>query len=597
MYVNEFLITVRLTRRPRTSKYFLEFRYYPPLISKIKELPVHARRWNGKQWEIEVIYLMALIKSYKGSNKIFFDFGNKKTEFINIYNNQLQKELEKKQKLEDSIKKQESAKELKNFLKDNYHIVDYSKYLKEGVKPYPHQIIGAKFANELGSCIIAADMGTGKTILSLLASEMKGNDWDKVFVIVPNSLKLNWRNEIIKFTNSKWYVLDNTFKNNVYDISECKYIITNYEYFRNSNFDVKSKLIDKGIDPKIIKAIIFDEAHKLKNTKSNTYKNITKTFKKSVENYLLLSGTIMPNKLEELYVSLNLILPEEFTSKNRFYEEYCGLKYDINYGWQTIEKPSLEKVFNKLDGIMYRVKREDVLKDLPDISINMITVEMDSKEEKVYKEIEDGFLNVDWNSSNMIKTENEDVNPLVILGRLRKYTSKIKKSVVSDFVKTLNDQGEKVVIFDVFKDSLMLLAEEMKDNSAYYGGSVSSEKRQELVDRFQHKESNLKNLFVTAQTGNAGITLTAASHMILISQSYVPGENEQMYARIHRIGAKNNCNIYIFAIENSVDEEVYKLVNEKLKVISKVIDNVDFTDNVKTSIVDELLKTYKTKYK
>lgn len=594
------MINIKVSKKPRTKKFNLTFPYNKDFIDRIKQLPKDSRKWNGVNWELDSIYLMELIKSYKGSNDIFFDFGglDKKTEFINVYNNSLQDLIKKQERLEFVKKKQESAKELKNYLKDNYHIVDYSPYLKEGIKPYPHQIIGAKFANELGSCIIAADMGTGKTILSLLAAEMKGREWSKVFVIVPNSLKLNWRNEVEKFTNSKWYVLDNTFKKNKYDISEAKYIITNYEYFRSSNFNSKTKLINRGIDPKNVDAIIFDEAHKIKNTKSNTTKNIFKTFKNLVNNYMLLSGTIMPNKLEELYVALNLILPEEFTSKNKFYEEYCGLKYDIDFGWQIIDKPNLDKVFNKLDGIMYRVKKEDVLKDLPEMLVNMISVEMSAKETNEYKDIEDGFSNVDWNTSNMIGlTDTDSDNPLVILGRLRKYTSKLKSSIISEFVKTLNDQGEKVIIFDIFKDSLINLAETMKLNSAYYGGSVSSERRQELIDIFQDPDSWLMNLFVTAQTGNAGITLTAASHMILISQSFVPGENEQMYARIHRIGAKNNCNIYIFAVEGSVDEKVYHLVNTKLKVISKVIDNIEFTENIKSSIVDDLLKSYKSNYK
>ena len=594
------MLSVVCKRKPRTKKYLLNFPYNIDFINKIKELPKHVRGWNGNNWEIEVIYLMELIKLHKGSSNIFFDFESQenKNEFINVYNNSLQEILKKEELLESKRKKQESAKELKKFLKDNYHLVDFKKYLKEDVKLYPHQIIGAKFINELGSCIITADMGTGKTILSLLACEMKGNEWDKVFIIVPNSLKLNWRNEVEKFTNSKWYIIDNTFKKNKYTIEESKYIITNYEYFRSSSFDINSKLLKRGINPKDIKCILFDEAHKLKNTKSNTYKNIIKCFKKSVENYVLLSGTIMPNRLEELYVSLNLILPEEFSSKNKFYSEYCGLKYDFNYGWQVVETPDLERVFNKLDGVMYRVKKEDVLKDLPDISINLVNVEMNSKEEKEYKDIEDGFANVDWNTNNMVGLNSEgEENPLVILGRLRKYTSKLKIDVVAEFVETLNLQGEKVVIFDIFKDSLMILADRFKDNSAYYGGSVSSERRQELIDEFQNPNSSLMNLFVTAQTGNAGITLTAASNMILISQSFVPGENEQMYARIHRIGAKNSCNIYIFAIDGTVDENVYYLVNNKSKVISKVIDNIDFTANVKSSIVDDLLKSYKNNYK
>jgi SNF2 family DNA or RNA helicase len=590
------MLEISLERKPRTKKYLLFFKYDVSFIERIKTLPKDSRMWNGVCWEIAPIHLMELIKTYKGDNNIFFNFKDK-DEFLKIYYNELNLLVEKANKIEFSKNKQESAKKLKEFLKDNYHIVDYSQYLKEGIKPYPHQIIGAKFANELGSCIITADMGTGKTILSLLATEMKGLEWSKVFVIVPNSLKLNWRNEIEKFTNSKWYVLDNIFKKNKYNISEAKYIITNYEYFRSSNFNIKSKLLDRGVDPKSINAVIFDEAHKIKNTKSNTTKNIRKIFKKSVGNFLLLSGTIMPNRLEELYVSLNLILPHEFNSKNDFYVNYCGLRYDpYSFGWTLISKPDLDKVFNKLDGVMYRVKKEDVLKDLPDLQINMVNVEMSKQEEKQYQEIEDGFSNVDWNSNNVVTEENENTNPLVILGRLRKYTSMLKTPLVKEFVLSLNEQGEKVVIFDVFKDSLMNLASEMSGNSAYYGGSVTPEMRQELIDRFQDENSGLMNLFVTAQTGNAGITLTAASNMILISQSYVPGENEQMYARIHRIGAKNNCNIYIFAVEDSVDEKVFYLVKNKLKTISKVIDNVDYVDNTKSSILSELFSDYKTKF-
>lgn len=590
------MLYVIVKRKPRTKKYILLFDYSPELINKIKQFPKEARAWNGRAWEINVIELMELLKSYKGSEDVFFKFDDK-DEFIKIYKSEYKKHIDKLDRIEFSKKRQESAKKLKEYLKENYHIVDYTPYLKEGIKPYPHQIIGAKFINELGSCIVTADMGTGKTILSLLASEMKGKEWGKVFIIVPNSLKLNWRNEVEKFTNSKWYILDNKYKKNKYTAEEAKYIITNYEYFRSGKFSIHDKLIKRKVNPDSIDAIIFDEAHKIKNTKSNTTKNLRKIFKKSVNNYILLSGTIMPNRLEELYVALNLILPEEFTSKSKFYTEYCGLVYNPNFGMIEVEKPDLDKIFNKLDGVMYRVKKEDVLKDLPDLQVNMITVEMSSSEESEYKRIEEGFINVDWTRNAILSEASDTTNPLVILGRLRKYTSVLKTPLIKEFVQNLNEQGEKVVIFDVFTESLKRLVEDMSDNSAYYGGEVSSERRQELVDEFQDPNSKLMNLFVTAQTGNAGITLTAASNMILISQSYVPGENEQMYARIHRIGAKNNCNVYIFAVENTVDEKVYHLVNTKLKTISKVIDNVEYVDNVKSSVIDELFSDYKTKFK
>jgi len=434
-------------------------------------------------------------------------------------------------------------------------------------------------------------MGTGKTLMAILGCEMKR--FKKVLVIVPNNLKLNWRNEIKTFTSSKWFILNpQKKKTNIYTIEESKYIIVNYEYFRDARFNPKIKLNKLGLNPSDIDCIVMDEAHRIKNPESNTTKNILSNFK-NINGTLLLSGTIMPNRLEELYVITKLILPNEVKNKSYFFENFCGKIYDKTIGlYVDKEGFNLDDVFNKLDGIMYRVKKHDVLKDLPEMIVSKIDLELTSEQQKQYELIESGFFGID------LTDYKENAHKLSILNKLRQFTSKIKcGSFLVDFIQNLNNVGEKVVIFDVYKAGLKELSD-IVPNSKYYSGDVSPDERQNIVDQFQDKNNtDVMNLFITLQSGNAGITLTAANYMILLNQSYVPGENLQAYSRINRIGAKNTSNIYILCLEDTIDQDVYNLNQEKIKLISKVIDNVDYIDNANRSVLDELFSKIENKYK
>ena len=159
------------------------------------------------------------------------------------------------------------------------------------------------------------------------------------------------------------------------------------------------------------------------------------------------------------------------------------------------------------------------------------------------------------------------------------------------------NRNEKVVIFDVYKNPLQILTEEFKNNSALYTGDVQAFERQQLVNKFQEKDSDLQNLFLTLASGNYGITLTEASNMLIISQDWIPGTTDQAIGRIDRIGQVNPCNVYIFLYKDTVDIDVDTLLTEKKKTISKVVDGEDFVDNSESSVVSEPMNKYKNKYR
>jgi SNF2 family DNA or RNA helicase len=249
---------------------------------------------------------------------------------------------------------------------------------------------------------------------------------------------------------------------------------------------------------------------------------------------------------------------------------------------------------------MFRVKKSDVLKDLPEMIINKIYLEMNPEELKQYKLIESGFKDANFNNLS----QNQNINnissgdlAIVILGKLRQYTSSLKVNYVNEMIERLNDENEKVVVFDCYKESLNNLYNLFKYNSRLYHGDVSAEERQKAVDLFQDKNSSTQNMFLSVQTGNAGITLTESSNLFLLTQSYVPAENDQCYARLNRIGQKNSVNIFIIQIINTIDTDIDELITEKQKVIKKVIDNEDYEDTSEKSVIGELLEKFRNKYK
>ena len=249
---------------------------------------------------------------------------------------------------------------------------------------------------------------------------------------------------------------------------------------------------------------------------------------------------------------------------------------------------------------MYRVKKKDVLKDLPEVSINKIYVEMTDEQQKVYNDIEDGVLNLDWSNTNFTSSNDEKkkstmLSFLELTTKLRQYTSIVKLDTVKDIVTNLNEQNEKVIVFDSFVNPLKQLTEHFKNNSDIYYGDVHASDRQKLVDKFQNKKSNLINLFISYASGNFGITLTTSCNIIANGLPFTPSELEQAIGRVHRIGQEFPVTAWIIIVRNTIDEYMDNLIDVKTTNIKKVIDNEEYQDTSIKSISAELFKLYKNK--
>lgn len=598
----ELVFVVNCERIGRRGAYFLRFPINNQLLDRIKNLPEETRKWNAKvmAWEVTTYSLFLLIKKYKGSNKIHFDFGSE--DGRKVFIQQIKKieisQAEKRKFIEELNVKKEHWVKYKQELEQTYQ--QYSdklhSLLKEGVKLYPHQIVAAMFMNVTHNTLISHEMGLGKTLSSILYVEMNG--FEKVVVITPNSLKFNYYYEVLKFTDSLAHIVN--WRHNNCSIEHAKYIIVNYDFF-NSKRDDKKK-IDKflpkweklGIDK--IDCVICDESQKIKNTNTNTFKNFKRTFRKSIfrgdkESKIFLSGTPAPNRAYELYTVLNQISPLDFPTKKFFYKYYCGLVYNAEEGWgykQGEMEARFEELYHKIAPFTHRKRKIEALSDLPDKTYQRIILEMDDREFQTYDDIENSVANE--------FVEHPTHNPLTIMLRLRQYTAHLKVKPLIELVENILETGQKVVIVDYFKDSLHELKKALGDVAVLHTGDQTVEERAEIVKQFQDPDSNIKVFLGSIQTCNYGLTLTAASILFIITLPYSVGEYDQLSDRLHRIGQKNAVNIYPLIFPDTVDDYVFSSIESKRKEIVKVMDNEDYKSSINDSVLTEVMEMIKKKH-
>lgn len=594
--ISKPVFVVTCERIKKQAWYKVGFMSNNQLIERIKALPKIQRTYSVDDhcWHIHVKGLYELMKSYRRSEKIKFEFGVEGRQvFLEMIKKLDELEIVKVNKMEALRMKNSEALAFKEELEKNFkkYEPEVKKYLKEDVSLYPHQVVAAMFLKKVKSGLLSLEMGLGKTLCSIAYCEMMG--FNRVFVITPNSLKFNYYDEVEKFTKgSKAHIIN--FNDNKYSLKESKYIIVNYDYFNGKNFKKVTEKFLK-LDLGFIECVVCDESHLLKNTDSNTYKNFKRIFK-TIPCKVFLSGTPAPNRAKELYTVLNQISPLDFPTKVFFYETYCGMIQDLEArgGWRYEEGlAKLEELFYKITPYTYRKRKMDVLKDLPDKIYNKIVVEMTDEQRETYNKIEEGVANEIFSHAEM-----SSVNVLTIMLRLRQYTSLLKMDAVVELTNRLLDEDEKVVIVDMFKPPLLKLYERIgKDVAVLHTGDQDDVERNTVKKDFQDPNGKAKVFIASIATTKYGLTLTAASKLFMTSLPFSVGEYDQVSDRLHRIGQKDTVFIYPFIIKDSIDEHVFNMIEKKRKEINKVMDNEDYKSNVDESVLSEVLAFLKKKYK
>ena len=236
---------------------------------------------------------------------------------------------------------------------------------------------------------------------------------------------------------------------------------------------------------------------------------------------------------------------------------------------------------------MIRRKKIDVLKDLPEKVYSYIPVELSNAKE--YLHAEDDFIQwlKETKGSEAVRRTGQ-VMALAKIEALKQLAVKGKLKQAMEWIYNFLQSGKKLVVFATHHFVIDALIAEFPNISVCIDGRVSMSDRQKAVDSFQN-DSNIQLFIGNIEAAGVGITLTAASDAVFLELPWTPGKLVQASDRIHRIGQKFSVTIYFLLSANTIEEKIAKLLDNKLKVVTAVLDGQDVPDE---SLLSELMKSY-----
>ncbi len=458
---------------------------------------------------------------------------------------------------------------------------------------YPFQMRGVLFAASRGRTILADDMGLGKTIQAIGAAELlaRRRGISRVLVICPASVKHQWLTEIERFSDRSAVVIDGSpeQRHTLYN-SEAFFKIVNYELVRRDLENVSALLPD---------LIVLDEAQRIRNWETVT----ARTIKPLRSRYaLVLTGTPLENKLEDLYSVVQFVDGRRLGPAFRFLSEHR----QINERGKLIGYRNLDQVREKLAPILLRRRREQVLNDLPPRTDKIFRVSMSPEQSDYYgdqQKIVAALVRKLERQGWLSPVDQQRIlcaiqNMRMLCDSTFLYDKETRVSPKLDELREILrelvvEEGRKVVIFSEWeKMNLQVgaLLDKMKITYISLHGGVPARRRGQLIARFRD-QPDLK-VFLSTDAGGMGINLQAASVVINIEPPWNPARLEQRIARVHRMGQLRSVLAIHLLTENSIEERVWETIRVKKELFKDLFDGagseVSFEQLGRRSIIESL---------
>ena len=451
-----------------------------------------------------------------------------------------------------------------------------SQYIKAELHPYQKK--GVAFVVQAGRALIADEMGLGKTLQAIAAAEVLKQEFgiQKVLIVCPTSLKYQWKSEIEKFTDSSAHVIEGLKLKR-----EPQYADENIFYKIIGHHTVGNDL--DVLNATDFDLIILDEAQRIKNWKAKISQNIKKL---KSEYAIVLTGTPLENKLEELYSVVQFINPFRLGALYRFLHNHQITEPETS---KVIGYKDLNKIGDILSDILIRRTKKMVLRQLPDRQDKNLFVIMTDKQREVHNECYDNVCRLvnKWRRMGFLPEKDRQklminlnmmrmvCNSTFILDQQTRHDTKIAE-LMGILEEIFGMEEEKVVIFSQWERMTRLVARELDDMGIKYEnlhGGIPSKDRKSLLDNFL-KDPECK-VFLSTDAGGVGLNLQSAAYLINLDIPWNPAVLEQRIARIYRMGQKKKVNIINLVSMDSIEHRMLDVLKFKSSMAEGVLDAGD----------------------
>ncbi len=440
--------------------------------------------------------------------------------------------------------------------------------------------------------ILADDMGLGKTLQTLthiLTEKRSGHARGlPALVVAPTSVVPNWQAEARKFTPDLRVLVLNGPERKKYhrSIPHADLVLTSFALLHRDIEKLRAHTFH---------LVILDEAQNIKNPHAKVAQAACKL---DARHRLCLSGTPVENHLGELWSLMKFLVPGFLGSEQSFHSRFR----------KPIEKDGdmdrNEVLKQRVAPLILRRTKDQVAKELPPKTELVHLIELHTAQKDLYETVR---ATMNKRVREAIAARGMDQFQIVFLDALLKlrqiccdprllpdeFSNTIEQSAKLDFLTdllaVLIEEGRRILIFSQFTTMLSLIeAHLVRQDIPYLKLTGASKDRGKLVEDFQTGKIPL--FLISLKAGGTGLNLTAADTVIHYDPWWNPAAEAQATDRAYRIGQDKPVFVHKLLCQDTVEERIHRLQQEKAKLAAGLLADADITHKLDPAMVRALLE-------
>ena len=462
-------------------------------------------------------------------------------------------------------------------------------------EPYDHQREAFAASAERANFALLMDMGTGKTKVDIDSMGLcfEKGIIDFAIIVAPKGVIRNWVPEIAAHLPERiereivlWRPsLSKAHRKELMDLYEntgkMKFLLMNIEAFSTKKgVDVAEFFVKKF---KVFMTV--DESTTIKNRQAKRTKAICSVGRGATMRRILTGSPVTKSPMD-LYSQMEFLSPDilGFKSYYAFQGRYAVVQrrsmgsHSFN---QILGFQRLEELTETLDEHSFRVRKEDCL-DLPDKVYMRREVELTTEQSEAYVQMKNLAL-ARLDSGDLATTQNVLTQIMrlqqICLGSLTDDDGTVhplKSNRQNALLDICDEIQGKAIIWATWTQDIRSIAEALRDRFgveavATLHGETPDSDRQQIVETFQDRQSELRFIVGHPKTGGYGLTLTAANTVIYYSNSYDLELRLQSEDRAHRIGQENKVTYIDLISPKTIDEKIVDALRNKIKIADLVL--------------------------
>lgn len=409
--------------------------------------------------------------------------------------------------------------------------------------------------------LLADEMGLGKTLQTLSTISNFYDGTKKFLIVCPASVIAVWQNEAKKFfPNIRCEVLG---ANSDFAKSQGALWISSYTQLRRNR---------QKLDSQEFEIAVLDEAQYVKNPDSKVSQA---SYAILAKHKVALTGTPIENRLLDLWSIFRWLMPGLMGNKSDFERRLASEPDFAN----RIKKQIAPFVLRRLKSEVAAELPSKIFVDLPCAMGDMQALEYAKILENAKSAVQSGAMGQRGGRVSILslltRLRQAACDPALLpwVGAGCDLSNSGKIKAISDALSSVISSSRKAVIFSQFTSFLSRIRRMIETDfpeAKLFELTGSTKNRAEPVSDFQNsKEASI--ILVSLRAGGTGITLTGADYVFLADPWWNPAVEEQAIDRVHRIGKKDDVFIYRLIAQNTVEESVRKLQNQKRELFNEIL--------------------------